>query len=258
MHAALLQTEHRPWPLPNTPWVGRQSWQELLFAHWPIEVQRVRHLVPPELTIQQFGGSTWIGLVPFQMRGAMLRGLPDVPGFSAFHELNVRFYVELEGKAGVWFSSLDADQALAVWGARALLHLPYQRAVMSLRHTSEGVDYRSARRDGRARFAGIYRPVGDVYTAAVGSLDEWLTERYCLYAQTPRGHLRRTEVHHVRWPLRRAELRLLENTMFEPLGIEVSGEPLCHFAQRQDVVVWAPEPCSRRSWSVSRAGAVAP
>jgi uncharacterized protein YqjF (DUF2071 family) len=210
-------------------------------------VHQVQHLVPPELTIQQFGGTSWIGLVPFQMCGAMLRGLPDLPALSAFCELNVRLYVELEGKPGVWFLSMDANQSLAVWGARALLHLPYHRAVMSLRQTSDGIEYRSRRHVGAASFDGSYHPVGDVYSAAAGSLDEWLTERYCLYARTPRGRLRRTEIHHARWPLRKAELQLRENTLFEPLGINVSGQPLCHFAHRQDVVVWAPHPCGPRA-----------
>ena len=74
---------------------------------------RLRHLVPRELDIQTFDGTSWIGLVPFRMQGVMRRPLPDLPGVSAFEELNVRLYVEKDGKSGVYFLSLDANNALA-------------------------------------------------------------------------------------------------------------------------------------------------
>ena len=240
MHPALSHTDHRPWRLPSSPWVGRQSWLDLLFAHWPIRVDQVRHLVPPELLVQEFGGTSWIGLVPFRMQGVMLRPLPDMPGISAFPELNVRLYVEMGGKPGVWFLSLDADHALAVWAARAAFHLPYYRARMSLRQLGDGIDYSSVRRDASARFRGQYRPVGDLFAASPGSLEHWLTERYCLYAMSPSGKLRITEVHHRPWPLQNAAALVIENSMFEPHGIKVKGAPVRHFARRLDVVFWSP------------------
>ena len=244
MHPALSTTDHRPWPLPAGAWVGRQSWQDLLFAHWPIRADQVRHLVPPALTIDEHSGTSWIGLVPFRMTGVSFRHVPDLPGISAFPELNVRLYVRYGGKPGVWFLSLDADQALAVWGARAFMHLPYHRARMSVRESDAGIDYDSRRRDGAARFRGRYRPTSEIYRAQAGSLDHWLTERYCLYAMAKRGELRRTEIHHSAWPLQRAELALFENTMLEPHGIALpDGSPICHFARRLDVIVWMPERC---------------
>jgi uncharacterized protein YqjF (DUF2071 family) len=246
MHPSLRSTEHRPWPLPAGAWLGRQSWVDLLFAHWPVAVEQVRHLVPPRLTIQEFDGSTWVGLVPFRMEGVMLRGLPDSRYVSAFPELNVRLYVELDGAPGVWFLSLDADNALAVWGGRNLFHLPYHRARMRVRSHGDAIDYESRRDDGSgstARYRGRHRPLGERFRAQPGTLEHWLTERYCLYAQSPRGTLRRTEVHHAPWPLQPAEVTIVENQMFAPHGITVSGTPLCHFARRLDVLVWPPRAC---------------
>lgn len=236
-------TAHRPWPLPEGPWVGRQTWADLLFAHWRVQVEQVRHLVPSGLTIQEHDGSSWIGLVPFRMQGVMLRYLPDVPGLSAFPELNVRLYVERDGKPGVWFLSLDADNAPAVWAARTFLHLPYHKAAISLQARGDLIEYSSVRRRGGARYQGTYRPIGGVYAAKPGSLDHWLTERYCLYAAAPSGELRRMEVHHAPWPLQPAEAEIHENGMFEPHGVKVTGAPIVHFARRLDVVVWPPEKC---------------
>lgn len=240
MHTALSQIDHRPWPLPANRWVWRQSWHDLLFAHWPIAAEVLRPLVPKGLEIQEFDGTSWIGLVPFRMTGVMRRPWPDVPWVSAFPEMNVRVYVERDGKPGVWFLSLDATNPLAVWAARRLFHLPYFRSSMSLMHESDGIEYRS-RRIG-AEFAGSYRPTSDVYLAAPGSLEHWLTERYCLYARAPDGSLWCTEVHHRPWPLQSAEASILSNTMFESHGLTVYGAPtLLHFSRRLDVVVWNPE-----------------
>jgi uncharacterized protein YqjF (DUF2071 family) len=226
--------------LPAGQWRWRQSWCDLLFAHWPVPSELLRQLVPNGLEIQEFEGTSWIGLVPFRMEGVMRRPWPDLPWVSAFPEMNVRTYVERDGKPGVWFLSLDATNALAIWSARRFFYLPYYRAAMKVSPRGGGIQYES-RRSG-AEFTAAYGPASDVYEAARGSLEYWLTERYCLYALGPNGGLWRTEVHHFPWPLQAAEVSIASNSMFEFHGLSVSGEPaLVHFARRLDVVVWDPE-----------------
>lgn len=240
MHPALTRTEHRPWPLPTARWRWRQSWCDLLFAHWPIPADALRPLVPPELTIQEFDGTSWIGLVPFRMQGVMLRPLPNLPWLSAFPELNLRLYVEHDGKPGVWFLSLDATNPLAVWAARRFFHLPYMRARMSLTGPPDRVEYASIRVERpAAAFRAIYGPTSTPYESAPGTLEHWLTERYCLYARSPAGMLYRAEVHHLPWPLQQADAEIQGNEMLAPHGLRVDGPPaLLHFARRIDVVVW--------------------
>ena len=200
----------------------------------------LRPLVPAELEIQQFGGSSWIGVVPFRMTGVMRRGIPDLPWVSAFPELNVRLYVEHGGKPGVWFLSLDATNALAVWAARRFFYLPYYRATMALRR--DGADYVYASQRAGAEFKGRYRACSGPEYATPGTLEHWLTERYCLYARDPQGTLWRNEVHHLPWPLQRAEAEIERNTFFDFHRLPTpSGAPLLHFAERIDVVVWGGE-----------------
>jgi uncharacterized protein YqjF (DUF2071 family) len=239
MHPALAKLDHRPWPVPARAWTWRQSWRDLLFAHWPVPVTALRSLVPEELEIQEYEGTSWVGVVPFRMTGVMRRPWPDVPGISAFPELNVRLYVTHDGKPGVWFLSLDASNALAVWAARQFFFLPYFRAAMSLRYDGELIRYRSRRAN--AGLVAEYRPTSAPYYSERGSLEHWLTERYCLYAQAPDGSLRRNEVQHLPWPLQAAQASIERNTMLAPHGITVTGPPLLHFARRLDVVVWDAE-----------------
>jgi len=243
MHPALEQTDHRPWPVPRGGWTWRQSWCDLLFAHWPIPADRLRPLIPSSLELQQFDGTAWIGVVPFHMTGVMRRPLPDLPWVSAFPEINVRTYVERDGKAGVWFFSLDASNALAVWAAKRFFHLPYYRASMRVVQAGSGIEYRSRRTSGDAAFDARYRPVSTPYAAAPGTLEHWLTERYCLYAESSDRRIFRTEVHHPPWPLQRAEAEVRLNAMLDSQGLRASdGAPLLHFSRRLDVIVWSPQP----------------
>lgn len=240
-HPALARVDHRPWALPTHPWTWRQSWRDLLFAHWPVPTAAVRPLVPEALTVQEFDGTSWVGVVPFRMSGVMRRPLPDLPGVSAFPELNVRLYVEADGKPGVWFLSLDATNALAVWAARRFFHLPYFRADVRVGRAAGGHTYAARRRGGPERFEATYGPTGPVDAAAPGTLEHWLTERYCLYAQAPDGTLLRTEVHHVPWPLQPARATVASNTMLDRFGIGAAAPPHLRYAAGVDVVVWDAE-----------------
>lgn len=182
----------------------------------------------------------WLGLVPFRMAGVMRRPWPDLPWISAFPELNVRTYVELDGKPGVWFLSLDASNALAVWAARRFFYLPYYRAQMRLTEDAGLFRYTSSRAG--AEFRGVYGPISEPYLASPGSLEHWLTERYCLYASSPDGAIWRNEVHHHQWPLQTARATFEHTSILDSHGLELRGAPqLLHFARRIDVVVWNAE-----------------
>lgn len=220
-------------------------WLDLMFIHYRVPLEKLRALVPPPLELDTFDGEAWIGVVPFRMSHVVPRGFPSLPWFSAFAELNVRTYVKCEGRAGVWFFSLDAANPFAVRAARHFFHLPYFDAEMISRERDSAIEYRSRRvhrKAAQAEFRAVYRPAGDVFHARPGSIDHWLTERYCLYAENRKGDLFRTDVHHEPWPLQAGQIEIEKNTMLDWLGIQKSdSKPLLHFARRLDVVAWFPE-----------------
>jgi uncharacterized protein YqjF (DUF2071 family) len=162
---------------------------------------------------------------------------------SRFPELNVRTYVTVGGRPGIWFFSLDAGSALAVAAARTLYRLPYFRARMSIDAVpAPSIEYRSERTDPAGAPAVLrarYRPVGGHRYAEPGSLEAWLVERYRLYT-VDRGRVLAADIHHRPWTLQDAHADLRVNTMADPLGIELAGDPLLGFAGRQDVVFWPP------------------
>jgi uncharacterized protein len=235
----LRETRHRPWPVPACPWLQGQTWLDLLFAHWSFPVEALRPAVPSELPIDSFEGRTWIGITPFEVSGLRLRGTPPLPHISRFPEINVRTYTTLDEKPGIYFLSLDAGSPLAVAGARRLFRLPYFRARMSIERAGGEVVYRSRRATPEASLHVRYRADGPILQARPGTLEHFLTERYCLYTLDESRRIHRADIHHPPWPLQRAAAHLQLNTMTAPYGLVLPAEqPLLHFSARQDVVVW--------------------
>ena len=167
----VTQTAHRPWPLPSSPWLMTQSWHNLLFAHWPVDAETLRTKIPPGLPLDLFDGQAWIGIVPFRMTNVAPRFIPALPLLSEFAELNVRTYVTLGGKPGVYFFSLDAANLPAIWAARRFYHLPYFHASMSTHAHGDWIHYESVRRNQRTEFRGRYRPRGPVVLRNPHSLE---------------------------------------------------------------------------------------
>jgi uncharacterized protein YqjF (DUF2071 family) len=223
---SLEELEHRPFPAPARAWTMGQTWENLLFAHWRVAPDELRPHVPRRLELEEFDGAAWVGLTPFRVRGLRLRGLPPLPLVSSFLELNCRTYVCAGGRPGIWFFSLDASSPAAVTAARLTYRLPY-------RHARIGItgDSFIAETDGGS-FRADYRPAGDPAPADAGTLEHFLVERYCLYAG---GGEVRAHIHHRPWPLQRAAATV-EHEGIAP--VELQGEPICHYARRQDVVVW--------------------
>jgi uncharacterized protein len=238
----LRETSHRPWPLPDRPWLMAQTWENLLFAHWPVPPEALRRVIPAAIPLDVWAGSAWVGVTPFRVRAIRPRGVPHTPGVTSFPELNLRTYATIDGKPGIWFMSLDADSALAVASARRVYRLPYFKARILCHADEDSIRYQSRRTssDGeRAELAGWYRPTGPPVPPEAGSLEHWLTERYCLYTLDEDGSVLRADIHHPPWPLQPAEAAFELNTMARPFGLELEPPaPLLHFSARQDVVIW--------------------
>jgi uncharacterized protein YqjF (DUF2071 family) len=221
-----------------------QTWHDLLFAHWPVPVEVMRAALPKPFVPDVFDGQAWVGIVPFWMSDVRLRGLPAIPWLSRFPELNVRTYVTVGGRRGVYFFSLDAARLAAVLAARLLVHLPYFHALMSVRRDADMVSYGSQRiHQGAppAQFRARYRPIGPVSPAVPGGLDHFLTARYSLFTLDGRRRLRRTDIRHAPWPLQPAWADIMVNTMTGSHGIHLPDlPPLLHFSRRLNVVVAAP------------------
>ena len=202
-----------------------QTWEDLLFAHWPVDAEVVRRLLPDGLSVDEREGA---------------------PGSRSLLSRSADYAYGAHGLYRGPRVSLDTSSRLAVEAARRLFRLPYYHARLRLERSGDRIECDNARRGGDRThvFSASYAPAGDVFEPESGSLEYFLTERYCLYAGDEQG-LHRAEIHHPPWRIRPAEASIKLNTMFpEKLDLP-TVEPLCHFAEPQDVVIWPLESSDR-------------
>ena len=198
--------------------------------------------MPAELEIDTFAGNAWVGLVPFKVAGLTLPKAPPLPWLSNFPETNLRTYViDQRGRRGVWFFSLDAARLAAVACARLAYSLPYYWAKMELSSDDHRASYRSVRRVSPKASTDIEVKIGE-HIADQNDLELFLTARFRLFARRS-SHLISADVEHKQWPLHRASLSRIEETLTRAAGLpEPRGEPLVHFSKAIDVLVSRPIP----------------
>lgn len=219
-------------------------WEDLSFFHYDIDPARVQAILPDGLTVDTLGGRTWVGLIPFAMRVGTPGGW-QLPVFGRFCETNVRTYVRgPDGTPGVWFSSLEASNAVATFTARLTYGLPYFWATMSIRRSGRRILYESTRRAPGPKGAHHRSEVRVGEAIATRDTDEtehFLTARWGLYSQW-RERLVYAPIEHPPWPLHRAELLDLDDDLMAVAGLrpEFGVEPLVHWTPGTSIRVGRP------------------
>ncbi len=219
-----------------------QSWRELLFLHWDFPAEQIQATLPPGLHVDTFDGNAWLGVVPFRMRQLRPWWLPPIPGVTNFLDMNLRTYVHDDrGTSGIWFYSLEANHALAIWGARRFYHLNYQHARMSHAHDhTTGWTEFSSQRTGASTDLNCqfrYRPTTLPCPAEPGSFEFFLVERYVLFARSPQGQLSIGTVVHEPYPISEVELPQWSDSLLPLNGFERPGRPPVHAAMCRGVDV---------------------
>ena len=237
-----MDTAHLPFPPPAGAHRLRQTWSRLLFAHWPVPAADVQAKLPPGLTVDTLDGYAWLGVVPFAMEQVRFRSVRQlhlgVPTAGTFPELNLRTYVKgPDGRAGVYFFSLDAGSLLAVLGARVAFGLPYFWAQMNeMVAADKTITYTSRRRFSTANFEATYRSTGR--EAAHDDLRTFLTERYALFVHRG-GAVRIGQIVHPPWQLFEAEADIRTNTLPESFGFALpQRRPVLHYSQHIQMHAW--------------------
>lgn len=228
---------------PSRQPIGYQKWRSLLFLHWHVPADTLKQHLPRGLELDLFEGQAFVGLVPFAMRQVRPSWCPARLGFN-FLELNVRTYVHDGKRTGVYFFSLDADSAIAVWIARNFWGLPYENATMSMSNARPGgpgtkYTFRSSRKGGVASFEASYTVGKRLPESDLGSLEYFLLERYLLFSEL-KGRLQVGQVHHVPYPAYSATVECLDQELLLSHGLgETWGAPdWIHYSPGVDVDIF--------------------
>jgi len=203
-----------------------QQWHDLAFLHWAADPATIAPFLPAGTAPDTLDGVTYVGLIGFRMVGlGFLRG-PGLPYLGTFCETNVRLYsVDGQGRRGVVFLSLDAERLLPVLTARATLRLPYMWSRMRLSKAGDVLTYTSRRRWPSPR------PATTAMSVRVGPeiadptpLEHFVTARWALHTRAWRRTLHLPN-EHPRWPLHRADLLSLDDTLLTAAGLPPLSRP---------------------------------
>lgn len=214
-------------------WVLAMGWRDVAFLHYRADAAVVAAALPPEVELDRHAGGAWLSIVPFRLVDVRLRGLPPFPGFRNVAELNLRTYVRVGGRPGVWFFNLDAANALVALSARTMTALPYMAARMRVGRDGDEISYASARtRDGGdVLFRARYRATAPLPPAREGSLERFLHDRGCFFTDRA-GGLIIGEIEHAAWPLQGLDVDVERETLGDQIGHPLPRVPaLATFAR---------------------------
>lgn len=234
----LKSTAHRDVPLPNKPWLMTQKWNDLLFIHLPISKNVLEAKIPVGLELDMFKGTAWISIISFRISNMHLRKIPRLPFFHSFLEVNVRTYVKHNGLPGVYFFSLDANNLLAILGAK-IISLPYFYAQMNMIKEKDTIYFETVRKESSTVvFKGAYKPISKAYYPEPSSLNHWLLERYFLWFFKNKC-LFQGAIHHKQWKIQDAEVTIEKQNMLPDFQNDVLvGNPIFHYANVKRMLSW--------------------
>ena len=243
---AVYEGEHLPFPMPRRPYAISQEWRDLTFMHWKVDPKHLQPHLPDGLEIDLFEGEAYVGVIPFIMKNVRPRRLPAVPGISTFAEFNVRTYVIKDGQAGVFFLTLDAKSLITCIHAPRAYGLAYRYAKAKVKRNGDTLQWQSRRSSDGAELRGTSTTKGSMQSAAAGSLEHFLFERYCLYTEH-NGCLRRAYVYHQPWTFQEDDITLETNSLLESydLGLDVHAPDLVHISKGLPVKTWPIEVAER-------------
>ena len=215
------------------PVVMDQVWADLVFLHWRVEAALVAPYLPPGCRPAEHDGSSWIGLIGFEMQDAGFGYGHPVPYFGTFGEINVRLYTtDEQGRGGVVFRSLETER-LALTALAAVLGVRYRWSRIRIDRSEDLLGYRSERLAPPARGARTSFAVRRGEAEVRDPLSVFLTARWGMHHRLGRRPMWVPNTHRP-WPLRAATLDHCDDELLAAAGFPgISDRP-------PDSVLWSP------------------
>jgi uncharacterized protein len=242
---SLGHTIHRPFPPPEKKWIMQQTWSNLLFVHFPVSINSLKEVVPRSLSIDTYKEVAWVSLVLFTIENISFKNFRMFTLIPSFAEMNIRTYVTYKGKPGVYFISCDAGNRFVCNVVKRWYSINFYFAkniLININHNNQ-LFFKSSRMDKNTNdqnIEALYQPTSSVIShAKKGTLDYFLTERYCLFSCNIKNDLFIGNIHHDQWPLQPAyaELNTPEIQISNDVYIPVSPTKL-HYVKRMDALFW--------------------
>jgi uncharacterized protein YqjF (DUF2071 family) len=231
----LKEVTHRPFEIPKGNWIFYQEWNRALFLHWVVPFEQLRKCVPAKLNLDTFDGNCYVSLVAFTMEKIRPKFLPSVGGVSYFDEINVRTYIDNDGKKGVYFLNIEASKTISAFIAKAISGLPYEKAKISRTEKLYNSNNLKKGFNLNAEFE-----IEEIISEKT-ELDKWLTERYCLYLDL-KNEFYRYDIHHKEWEIKKVNIKsLIVNYKISEIDLNNRDPNLIHYSEGIKVIAWKRE-----------------
>lgn len=241
MDTDFTDMSHRPFPIPTLPWIGKQTWNDILFCHWPISSDILETWIPSALALDLYNGTAWLGYVLFQVSDIRLRLFPKIPYFNSYIGLNVRTYVTYKGTPGIYFFNLDASKLFAVIGGKVGTLLPFRKSNMTWKKRNPDycfIGKTETMNQQIETFDVRFRPKTNPYVLPNDCLPAWLYERYCFFIDSKK-QMYRGDIHHARWKVSDMDIQIKQNSMASFLPrTYFEQQPLIHYSSIQHAYLW--------------------
>jgi uncharacterized protein YqjF (DUF2071 family) len=229
---------HRKWPISNLKWRYYQQWNNALFLHWRVDKNVLEEHIPSYIQADTINDECWVSLVAFTMQQIRPRYLPSWKFISDFHEINIRTYVVRDNKPGVFFLHIESAKTLSTFIANKVSGLPYQHANIIRSNLLDHQTIKSINYTSNTSLNADFSIKETI--ASKRNVDEWLTERYCLYG-AKKNKAFRYEIHHKPWPLYHIEINQLE-FQYPLNNLILNKHPdIAHYSPGVEVIAWGKE-----------------
>lgn len=227
----LYSTEHRPYEIPNSKWKYYQEWNDVIFLHWQVDMEKLKGFLPHKMEVDTFKGYPWVSLVAFSMEKIRPRNLPYLSLISNFHEINVRTYCKVDGKAGVSFLSIEGGNHFSCKVAKLISDLPYRYS--NIKRKSNLFESNNYQFNDSLK---IKYQTGNANNSK-DELDIWLTERYALFQQSGLN-VNQFEIHHAEWPISKINIEKLELNYSRFNELLTNNPDRVHYSPGVKVLAW--------------------
>jgi uncharacterized protein YqjF (DUF2071 family) len=177
------------------------EWHHLLGVTYAADEALLAKHLPRGARIDELVGSPRVSLVAFGFRHTRVRGIA-IPGHITFPEINLRFYVRMDGERAVVFIRELVPRPAISLVAKLVYNEPY-RTVRMEHVVSEARDAVHVRHRFGPRKASLLEAIASRTGRLPGpdSAEHWLTHHAIGVGRTRDGRARRYRVEHDLWPL---------------------------------------------------------
>ncbi|RYD96653.1 MAG: hypothetical protein EOP54_13215 [Sphingobacteriales bacterium] len=230
----LKQTAHRNSPLPDSDWVVYSEWKNVLMLHWKVDASVIKHLLPPNLSVDTFEGGAWVTMCVASIENFRNKFLNLIKQGFKFKQVLMQTYVIHNGKPGLFVFNQELEKSFSKNLYQRLFKL--KQGETDFQREDEGDIHKFFASNETTGFKlGLHYNYGE--PIAPSQLEKWLSNRFKYFYEKD-NQLFEYAVHHAEWLFRDVTIEKFK-TQFNFGGLSINQQPdYIHFSRGVQKLFW--------------------